>query len=188
VATLCRILSISLLAFVSCYLPLATSAATLNATSVAYQDVYNAVQAAQDGDTIILPAGTASWTQTLYITRRIQLIGATTVTGDHNSVGSDGLSTMAANDQTIIMDSVPQPTGSGSQLAKLIQATVAPGSGAPGTAPLFRISGITFQLDPNQTWIPNQNSAAICLLTPATTTAASDNVRVDHCHWNQLRQ
>jgi hypothetical protein len=186
--TICRTISISLLVFAPCYLPLTASAATINAASVAYQDVYNAVQAARDGDTVIVPAGTASWTQTLYITQRIQLIGATTIMGDHNSVGSGGLSTMAANDQTIIVDSVPQPSGSSNQVAKLIQATIAPGSGAPGTAPLFRISGITFQLDTNQTWLPSATSAAITLLTPATTIAASDNIRIDHCHWNQLRQ
>ena len=49
--------------------------------SPSYTDVTAAVASASDGDTVMVPAGTASWTSTLTITKGIALIGATTITG-----------------------------------------------------------------------------------------------------------
>src|SRR5689334_12081271 len=44
-----------------------TQAATVNARSPSFADVDTAVASAAKGDTVIVPAGTASWTQTLVI-------------------------------------------------------------------------------------------------------------------------
>src|SRR5947208_1648235 len=75
-------------------------AAIINAASVAFPDVSAAVNSALDGDTVLLPAGTASWTQTLYVSKRISIVGATAVAGDHTN------QPMAATDLTIIQDNI----------------------------------------------------------------------------------
>src|SRR6266550_3507106 len=160
IATFCRTLSISLLACISCYFPLASNAATLNAASVAYQDVYNAVQAAQEGDTVIIPPGTASWNSTLNITKGITLQGATTVTGDHTTA-------MSAIDSTVILDTI---VGSNA-FSPVVQVTL-------NNPSSFRITGVTFQYDPNVT-AKNQNGAVIVGGT-------SNNFRLDHCHFSLL--
>ena len=48
--------------------------------------------------TVIVPAGTASWTKTLVISKPITLIGQTTVSYTNETV----------NDRTIILDDVPR--------------------------------------------------------------------------------
>src|SRR6266576_29135 len=48
-------------------------AATVNARSAAFADVSTAVASAAKGDTVIVPAGTASWTKTLVINKPITL-------------------------------------------------------------------------------------------------------------------
>src|SRR5947207_3865365 len=122
-----------LAALVSAISPVAPlRGATINAASVAFSDVSAAVNSAVDGDTVVLPAGTASWTQTLYISKRISIIGATTVVGDHAN------QPMTPNDRTVIIDDEAL-TGS-NQVAKIIAAEISPGPA------VFRISGITFQL------------------------------------------
>ena len=51
-------------------------AATINAQSVSLADVRAAVTLAQNGDTIVVPAGTATWASTLTINKPITLQGA----------------------------------------------------------------------------------------------------------------
>lgn len=51
-------------------------AAIINATNVSLSAVQAAVNSAQPGDTVDVPAGTATWTSTLTINTDIQLIGA----------------------------------------------------------------------------------------------------------------
>jgi hypothetical protein len=63
--------------------------ASIGAESVSLRDVEAAVRSAHDGDTVIVPAGTASWTSTLTIGKSITLQGA----GD---------------DKTVILDDVPR--------------------------------------------------------------------------------
>lgn len=53
-----------------------TYAAVINAKSVALADVATAVAAARDGDTVSVPAGSATWATPLTITKLIQLVGA----------------------------------------------------------------------------------------------------------------
>ena len=64
-------------------------AATRNAASCSRTDVGNAVNSAADGDTIVIPAGTCTWTTSLAITNKIlTLQGA----GPNSTVIVDGVS------------------------------------------------------------------------------------------------
>jgi hypothetical protein len=53
-----------------------SEAATNNAASVAFVDVNKAVSMSNPGDTVIVPPGITTWTNTLFINNDIQLIGA----------------------------------------------------------------------------------------------------------------
>ena len=53
-----------------------SDAATIKAASASYADVSAAVSAANSGDTVVVPAGTATWNTALTITKRIWLQGA----------------------------------------------------------------------------------------------------------------
>src|SRR2546429_7999793 len=75
-------------------------AATIKAASPSRADVGTAVAAAADGDTVIVPAGTASWTATLEVTKGITIQGATTITGTRDNPN--------VTDATIILDAVPR--------------------------------------------------------------------------------
>lgn len=52
--------------------------ATNYATNVSLTAVQAAINAASDGDVVVVPAGSATWSTTLYISRAIQLLGAGT--------------------------------------------------------------------------------------------------------------
>lgn len=104
-----------LVSIVSFVWPQGADAAVITARSPSLPDVLTAVQAANDGDTVNVPAGAASWTNTLNIDKRIQLIGA--------GVG-----------QTIISGNV-----SGVRGGRLISVTLSK------DRPLFRLSGFDFR-------------------------------------------
>src|SRR5690349_13225701 len=105
------------------------SASIIQANSTSRADVGAAVALAADGDTVVVPAGTASWAAVLIITKNITLQGQSTVSGDHTT-------TMTANDQTTIQDNVPRGLASNSALIRF--QTV-------GNQYLARITGFTFQ-------------------------------------------
>lgn len=65
---------ILLILFLLC--PFIVEAATINAASASRADVGTAVTAAVDGDTVSIPAGTATWTSELEIAKAITLQGA----------------------------------------------------------------------------------------------------------------
>jgi hypothetical protein len=77
-------------------------ATTINARSVAYADVAAAVALARDGDTVIVPAGTADWSATLTVTKGIKIQGATTLADTSGAGGEKNHPT----DRTIINDRV----------------------------------------------------------------------------------
>ena len=56
----------------------AAQAKSVTALSPSFFDVTKAIGSAGDGDTVIVPAGTATWTATLVITKAITLMGQTT--------------------------------------------------------------------------------------------------------------
>jgi hypothetical protein len=58
------------------FLPLASWAATHTADSCSYTDVLNALNAAANGDTVMVPEGTATWPSNLSIKKPIVLQGA----------------------------------------------------------------------------------------------------------------
>jgi len=97
--------------------------ATITAASVSLVDVSAAVVSAVDGDTVIVPSGTATWTSQLAITNAITLIGQTTT----DSVAG------TAVDNTIIIDNLPS-----TQDTPLIVIT-------SGSGKSYRLSGFTFQ-------------------------------------------
>jgi hypothetical protein len=119
--------------------------------------------AAHDGDTITLPAGTFSWTSRLDITKGITLQGATTINGA-------GTSNPTVTDATIIKDDTPR-TGN---VSGIIKVTCSVGQ-------FFRMTGITFRSGALTTNIPG---GAINLST--TDGNAAVQMRIDHCHFDQL--
>ncbi len=91
--------------------------AIVNAKSVSLSEVVSAIRLAREGDTVVVPAGTASWASTLTITKGITLQGA----GD---------------DKTVILDDVARtPLNKG---GAILIADLNPKQS-------FRLTGITFR-------------------------------------------
>jgi hypothetical protein len=136
--------------------PPATAAppATINARSPSFADVSTAVNSANAGDTVVIPAGTAIWTSTLMINKGITLIGQTTT----DSVAG------TAVDKTIIQDNVPR----GSAGTPVIKVQSVLGQS-------YRITGITFQPYSGQT--KNNANGQVYL------GGNSQAVRIDHCNF-----
>src|SRR5262249_52606397 len=111
--------------FVSIFLAAAgveLRAATITAASVSLVDVSTAVASAVDGDTVIVPSGTATWTSRLVIANAITLIGQTTT----DSVAG------TAVDNTIIISKLVAP------FTPLLALDTSAGKA-------YRVSGITFK-------------------------------------------
>jgi len=141
-----------------------TNGATINAPSSALVDVASAIAQASDGDTVVVPAGTADWTSVLTITKGITLLGATTVT-------NAGTQNPTVNDLTIIKDDSPlNTTQSG-----LIQARLNPSQS-------FRLSGFTFTHGSRTT----ANDVGVVHLTSGTASSPIFSMRVDHCHFDHI--
>ena len=138
--------------------------ATINARSPSFTDVSTAIASAVKGDTVIVPAGTASWTRTLVINKPITLIGQTTVSYTNET----------ASDQTIILDDVTPRN-------PIIHADVTAGdmTVAP-TVPLLQIKGFTFRGSPNTT--SGSNIAAVQL------SGRCPAVRLSNIHFDSFYQ
>src|SRR5438093_3614005 len=92
-------------------------------SQVSVQNLHD--NSASDGDTIVLPAGTFSWTSPVKITKGVTLQGQTTVTGTPGN--------QTANDLTVIRDDTPR---SGNN-AMIVDVSIA-------ASQSFRMTGITF--------------------------------------------
>jgi len=138
-------------------------AASITAASPSLADVKTAVSSAVDGDTVVVPAGTASWTQSLTITKGITLQGQTTITGA-------GTATPTITDSTIIRDDTPRS-------GHILVFTLTPSQSA-------RLTGITFA--PGTTTLSGQTDGAIQFASYGT--SANTGVRMDHCHLASLYQ
>ena len=122
----------------------------IQAKSVQYADVSAAVKQAADGDTVEVPAGTATWSQELKITKGITLAGKTTTRGA-------GTKNATANDQTIIIvDDVPKSptllTFNTSKPFRLTGFTIRSGPKIPiiygqGEVGLNGQQGVAFRMD-----------------------------------------
>src|ERR1700731_4595842 len=114
----------------------AKAGTTIAAKSVSFADVSSAVNLASNGDTVTVPAGTATWTSTLTITKNISLIGA--------GIG-----------QTIITNNVPFNPGAttvfslsvqtNTNLMRLSGMTILPGLTGPknDSQAIISISGVS---------------------------------------------
>jgi len=168
--------------------PSQMEAATINAKSVSIGDISSAIGAARDGDTVLVPAGTASWTSTLTIRRGITLQGV-------------------GNDKTVILDDVPrQERGQFNAKRRTAPPGQKPseqvGGGSPGqSAPpaqrtrrrvgstqglmiievtpnrSFRLTGFTFRYGS----VTVQADKPLLRIR-----GTSPSVRVDDCHFDQL--
>ena len=83
--------------FVLCLFFTESYAATINAQSASYSDVASAVSSASEGDTVIVPAGSATWDASLVITKGITLQGA----GIGNTIITNGIAKSTVNDYVI---------------------------------------------------------------------------------------
>ena len=137
-------------------------AATIQAKSVSLQDVRSAVSSAHDGDIVIVPAGTASWTQTLIVTKSVTLRGA---------------NIDATDDVTVILDDIA--LAGPNNVGRIISATISPMQS-------FRVSGITFR--PGSRTARPGPGAAIHVNDSRSQTAPCTSLRIDHCHFDRLNQ
>ena len=102
------------------------AATTINARSPSFADVATAVTTAQDGDTVSVPAGSATWTTALTISKGITLQGATRITTNTSAhpptygISPDSASTVITTNVTVITAHVP-------------------------SGKIFRVSGFTFR-------------------------------------------
>src|SRR5262249_36761451 len=123
------------------------SAATINATSCNQPQVATAISSANNGDTIVIPAGTCTWTTTLTVSKSITLQG--------QGVNS-----------TNIVDGTTAPSSGSKQPA--IEWTVS------GNA-LNRLTGITFD-GGSVGGIDNSNHAGIVSVNGGGTSLRLDHL------------
>ena len=98
----------------------------ITAASVSYADVSAAISRAKSGDTVIVPAGTATWANQLVITKGVNLVGA----GDGKTVITSGY---ALNTSVSVLD--PQ------------QYLIVYNPASPILNESFRLSGFTLDLN-----------------------------------------
>ena len=136
----------------------AKATGTITASSVDFAEVKAAVAKAHDGDTVVIPAGTATWTKTLPINKNISIIGA-------------------GSDQTIFIDQTPK----GKNQNPLFQIE------SKSTTTLSRISGFTINGSTGGATGNTIDKGSLGAISIAAV-SATPNVRVDHIKFNQLYQ
>ena len=139
----------------SVMVPALMYAATWPAVDTQEANVAAAVANASDGDTVTVPAGTATWSAQLTITKHITMQGA--------GVG-----------QTIIYDNAPK--GGSNQHLILVKLS--------GDKPPFRLTGFEFGIPANYTVKAQPYGVGILEFQGgggAVVPGMSANVRVDHC-------
>src|SRR5438552_6113720 len=156
-------LRVSAIAFVILILSGVSTFATVYDSDGSVARVRAVLNAAHDGDTIVLPKGTFSWTEPLTITKGITLQGQTTISGA-------GTANASANDATIVKDDTPRS-------GPIIRTALNPSRA-------FRLTGITFA--PGTTTNVGTTNGAITLRSDGE--RANLNLRLDHCHFAQLYQ
>jgi hypothetical protein len=132
----------------------AAQATTINARSPSVTDVKTAIASAADGDTVIVPAGTAVWRSTLTVDKGITLQGQTTTDSTNGT----------AVDNTIIQDSDARRRPGGSPFIIV----------ASQLGKSYRITGLTF--DGGSATVTNYNGAI-------QLAGNSHSVRLDHCNF-----
>jgi hypothetical protein len=168
-------------------------AATINAKSVSLVDVRFAVASAKDGDTVAVPAGTASWTSSLVITKSITLQGATSISGVSSSP--------TVTDQTVVLDEVPrksrtklkpkqQPWLPQKRAGASAEAALSRDQAGRASKPISSL--IVMQLRRNQSFRLTGFTFRYGSVTAKIDSALlgirgnCPSVRVDRCHFDQL--
>jgi len=124
---------------------------TITAASPSYADVSAAVSAAISGDTVIVPAGSATWNNNLVIKKGIFLIGA--------GIG-----------QTVITSNYTQSdTGFGNACFLLVYEPSNPAANEP-----FRLSGFTWDLATKCQWLK------LSYRPTSTPIYIPNKIRIDH--------
>jgi len=139
--------------------------ATISARSPAFADVQTAITLAKDGDIVTVPAGTASWTSLLTITKGITLQGATNIAGLASSP--------TITDATIIQDNTPRSSSTPGLIKAVMSASQS-----------FRLTGFTFVAGSGTTY--SVGNGAIHVVSQDS--APCKSIRIDHCHFNRLYQ
>lgn len=131
--------------------------ASIAATSCNQVDVQAALAVARDGDSVMIPAGTCTWTSTLRYTApgSISIIGA----GDQTITGGA--------DKTVIIDNVSHSPSD--------NATIEIATGPANSS--FRLSGLTLRGGSGGT---TYNGAL-------RITGLSKNLRIDHVHFDGIK-
>jgi hypothetical protein len=181
---------LSALAFISLFAAFnKVSGATIQAKGVSQADVHAAVQSAADGDIVTVPAGTATWTTTLEITKNITLQGA----GARSTVIIDAVPNMARREQRPDM---PRKRPSKETRSGLYQSSPPKAGGwksaMGGRRPKalifinlardlsFRLTGFTFKAS------GNSGENALPWKARIQLTGESHSFRIDHCTFDQL--
>ena len=137
---------------------------TIPATGVSYEEVKAAVEQAEEGDTVLIPEGTASWPERLEITKGISLLGKTVVFGA-------GTPEAIATDLTIILDESPRSQKN----SGVIYFNNTPDQKS-------RVSGLTIKAG---TATQFNNNGVIFLSSSGD--RPNFTMRVDHCHIDHVR-
>src|SRR5438105_12488809 len=136
------------------------------ARSPEFKDVQSAVNSANDGDTVIVPGGTDTWSSTLTIRKNITLQG--------NGVG-----------KTVILDGIPDKWDigrKGQSNTPLVNVELSKDS------PLFRLTGFEFSGAPGRTvkhTVIKLRGGSSSSQNPLVLGCTS-NFRLDHCKFNGL--
>src|SRR5205085_624519 len=180
-----------------------TKGATVEAKSAALADVKSAIASARDGDTVIVPAGEASWTSTLLITKGITLQGSTSIGGN--------LSSPMVTDKTVVLDDIPRQSNGHPPAKQQLGLAQQPPAILSGAASLrdqtdagfksnvaaepkagemravlvarlkpdqsFRLTGFTFRYG---SVTPFADNGGVHLV------GTCPSARIDHCHFDQL--
>jgi len=119
-------------------------AATINAKSISFTDVASAIGLAKDGDIVVVPAGSATWTSTLTLTKGVTLQGA----GNNASVIVDGIprnsSSTALISGTFNPTQLPRITGLTFRYGSVTTPSGAPALSLSGTCPAIRVDHCHF--------------------------------------------
>jgi hypothetical protein len=133
-------------------------ARTITAASCSQANVQTAINAAVAGDTVVIPAGTCTWTTQV----------SWTAPANVTLQGAGSQTTTGGGDVTVIIDGVVR----GSDIATLSITTNASGT--------FRLTAITFRGNGNSnTWSDNGT---------VRIGGTSQQVRIDHVHFDRLRR
>ena len=163
---------------------------TIEARSVSLADVSSAVAAAKDGDTVIVPAGTATWTTSLNVTSNITLQGAgaasTIIVNEierlHDRQGRKGAHVSRSSEDEEFSGDPRHRVGAGKG------RDTAQAAGSQRQLPLilvslardlpFRMTGFTFRGGVNNTQTTYNGEIRV--------SGNSHSFRIDHCTFERL--